>query len=190
MDEQPLEKRVIEPLSPQIGIILASAGTAQAQETPLAVPALTRKHATNSTRKRTQAAKERMIKALEKTMCTVSLAARLAGIDRGTHYHWLVRDSKYKEAVWEVHEVLGDTLESIAYTMALEKNPTVLLATLRAKCKDRGWGDGPQTAMQVNQGLKLEIVEPRELTFDQIKKAAQRALEARYGKNATSSAGT
>ncbi|MCX6770758.1 MAG: hypothetical protein NTX79_01760 [Candidatus Micrarchaeota archaeon] len=172
MENEPLKTHAIEPLSPQFGTIQTQAGIAQAQETARTVAPLTRKRSTNSTQKRTRAAKEQMLKALERTMGTVSLAARLAGIDRGTHYHWLARDPKYKEAVWLVEEELKDTLESVAYSMALNKNPQILLATLKAKCKDRGWGDSPQTAMHVN----TQVNPGPTITIEQFKAMARKAV--------------
>ena len=173
MVDVPTEKPAIEPLSPQFGTIQTQVGTAQAQETVRTVVPLTRKRSTNSTQKRTRAAKEQMLKALERTMSTVSFAARLAGIDRGTHYHWLARDPKYKEAVWLVEEELKDTLESVAYSMALNKNPQVLLATLKAKCKDRGWGDSPQTAMRTNVQVNSH---ESTITIEQFKAMARKAV--------------
>ena len=138
------------------------------------------KHSTYSTKIRTQNAKKNMLKALEKTMGVVSLAAQLADIDRGTHYKWLSHDQKYKEAAWYVKEEIIDRLEQAAYRMALiENNPQVLLATLKAKAKSRGWGDGNETSVNVN--MPPSHKEP-EISFEQFRRMAQKTLEAKYGK--------
>jgi hypothetical protein len=87
---------------------------------------------------------------------------RMVGISRQTHYNWLHKDEHYKSRMDEASEDFVDTLEATAYTLALEKNPQVLLATLKAKAKDRGWGDDPKALVQLNQGFQLNIVAPEE----------------------------
>jgi hypothetical protein len=129
-------------------------------------------------KERTYKRKERMLEALAKLKgANITQAAQLAGIERSTHYKWLQSDPKYKESANNAFQELGDALESVAYQMSMEKNPTALFKTLEAKFKDRGWGTGPQTALQVNTQVNTG-----ELTFDQIKKAAEKVLEAKYGK--------
>ena len=129
-------------------------------------------------KERTHAKKARMLQALFKLKgANITQAAQLAGITRQSHYNWCAADPKYKESANNAFQELGDALESVAYQMSMEKNPTALFKTLEAKFKDRGWGDGPQTALQVNTQVNTG-----ELTFDQIKKAAEKVLEAKYGK--------
>ena len=124
-----------------------------------------RQRATNVTKSsgKTKHKKQLMLIALRKNQI-VSHAAELAGIDRATHYRWLKSDVKYKQDVDNVDEELKDMLEKMAYTLALvDKNPRVLLATLRAKASDRGWGDDPKVTTQANEGFQLTIVTAGEL---------------------------
>jgi hypothetical protein len=113
--------------------------------------------------KRTYKKKELMLQALIKLKgANVSQAAQLAGISRRTHYDWLKNDLVYRQKAENAFQELGDTLESVAYSMAIEKHPQVLLATLKAKFKDRGWGEDNKPLVQLNQGFQLNIVKPEE----------------------------
>jgi hypothetical protein len=134
----------------------------------------------NLRKERTHRKKAQMLEALARLKgANITQAAQLAGISRQTHYDWCNADPKYKEKAYSLFQELGDTLESVAYSMAMEKNPTVLLATLKAKFKERGWGDSPQAAVQTNVQVNTH-----EITFEQIKAAANKVLEAKYKKAA------
>jgi len=138
-------------------------GNTQATEEHQNVGQGQRQARTSRTRARTYKQKERMLEALTKLKgANITQAAQLAGVGRQRHYEWLKADPKYRERAESTFQELIDTLESVAYSMAMEKNPQVLLATLKAKAKDRGWGEDPHALVQVNQGIHLEIIDPRE----------------------------
>lgn len=83
--------------------------------------------------------KKAMIEALEKSMGVVTTAAKLVGIDRVTHYRWLEKDKKYREAVNDVQNVVLDFAESSLFQMVKDHNPAATLFLLKTKGKGRGY---------------------------------------------------
>ena len=63
--------------------------------------------------------KARFLKAYG-TVCQVTLAARMTGIDRGTHYDWLKADPGYKAAFEAVQDQAAQSLEDEAVRRAYE----------------------------------------------------------------------
>ena len=63
--------------------------------------------------------KARFLKAYA-TVCQVTLAARMAGIDRGTHYDWLQKDPEYRAKFERAQEVAIQALEDEAVRRAYE----------------------------------------------------------------------
>ena len=158
--------------TPQIGTEKQPDSNPPAQSEQENVGQGQRQVATTATKQRTYRKKERMLAALAKLKgANITQAAQLAGIDRATHYKWLHSDPKYKERAENAFQELIDSLESVAYTMAMEKNPQVLLATLKAKAKDRGWGENPQTAVQTNVQVNTGAI-----TIEQFKAMARKAV--------------
>jgi len=80
-----------------------------------------------------------MLEALEKAMGVVTTAAKMVGIDRVTHYRWLVDDKEYKDAVEDLQNVVLDFAESALYKMVENHNPAATLFLLKTKGKKRGY---------------------------------------------------
>jgi hypothetical protein len=83
--------------------------------------------------------KKAMIEALEKSLGIVSTAAKVAGIDRSTHYAWLKEDDEYKRAVEQVQDSVLDFAESHLYKLVKEGNPAATIFYLKTKGKKRGY---------------------------------------------------
>ena len=80
-----------------------------------------------------------MLEALEKAMGVVTTAAKMAGIERTTHYSWLNDDEKYRKAVDDIQNVVLDFAESALYKMVENHQPAATLFLLKTKGKQRGY---------------------------------------------------
>ena len=83
--------------------------------------------------------KKAMLEALEKSLGIVSTAAKVAGIDRSTHYAWLKADEEYKSAVNSIQDSVLDFAESHLYKLVKEGNPAATIFFLKTKGKKRGY---------------------------------------------------
>jgi len=98
-----------------------------------------------------------MLEALEKCLGVVTEAAKLAGIDRWTHYNWLKEDPEYKKSVESLEDVSLDFAESKlfekingvemakegkdgeAHLYTLPPDTTAIIFYLKTKGKKRGY---------------------------------------------------
>lgn len=83
--------------------------------------------------------KAAMLEALEKTLGVVTSAAKLAGIERTTHYTWMNDDAEYKAAVDELENVTIDFVEAKLHKLVEDMNPTAVIFYLKTKGKKRGY---------------------------------------------------
>jgi hypothetical protein len=102
--------------------------------------------------------KEAMLQALNKTLGLVSQAAKIVGIDRTTHYNWLLNDEEYKLAVESTNDLVLDMAESSLYKQINQGNTAATIFYLKTRGKKRGYQEGEQLMIQP----KHEIV----LTYD------------------------
>jgi hypothetical protein len=139
---------------------------------------------TNLTKERTRKKKERHLSVLKEEGGNVTSACKKDGISRDTHYRWMHEDEDFRHKVWLIQDEINDALEQTAYSMAVvDRNPQVLLATLRAKAKDRGWGeDKAGVAVQVNAQVNNQ--QPT-ITAEQFIDIAHRTLEGKRAKPAS-----
>ena len=79
--------------------------------------------------------KKAMIEALEKTLGIVTTAAKIAGIDRSTHYEWLKNDPEYKAAVESLDDVVLDFAESQLHKRIKDGDTTATIFYLKTKGK-------------------------------------------------------
>lgn len=97
--------------------------------------------------------KQAMLKALEKHLGNVTLAAREVGIMRKTHYDWMNADAEYKQTVEELSNVTLDFAEGKLMELVDEKNVTAVIYYLNNKGKTRGYSrkqDEDETDKTVN----------------------------------------
>lgn len=86
--------------------------------------------------------KEKMIKALKKSLGIVQTACDAVGISRPTHYNWLREDSDYREKVDEVLEIRLDLVEGKLLQNIKSNNQRAIEYYLNTKGKSRGYGSG------------------------------------------------
>ena len=101
--------------------------------------------------------KKAMILALVKTLGVVSRAADMVKINNATHYTWMKEDKRYARAVEESKNVVDDYLETSLLSLALEKNPQVLLHIAKTKLKYRGYGEKQEIEHSAKEGIKFII---------------------------------
>ena len=83
-----------------------------------------------------------MLEALEKSLGIVTTAAKLAGIDRRTHYEWLATDIEYKTRVEDLRNVELDFAESSLHKRIKSGDTAATIFFLKTKGKKRGYVEG------------------------------------------------
>lgn len=83
--------------------------------------------------------KKAMIEALVKSLGVVTTAAKLAGIDRTTHYNWLREDEDYKSQVESIEDIAIDFAESKLHSQIEKGDTTATIFYLKTKGKRRGY---------------------------------------------------
>jgi hypothetical protein len=128
--------------------------------------------------------KKAMLEALEKTLGIVTTAAKLAGIERNTHYTWLKEDEAYKEAVEAITDMAIDFAESqlnvlmqgASHEVVTNRgdiveikdapNPSSIIFYLKTKGKKRGYIEKQEVELsgerEIFKGLDLNIRENKE----------------------------
>jgi hypothetical protein len=128
--------------------------------------------------------KKAMLEALEKTLGIVTTAAKLAGIERNTHYTWLKEDEQYKESVEAITDMAIDFAESqlnvlmqgATHEVVTNRgdiveikdapNPSSIIFYLKTKGKKRGYVEKQEVELsgerEIFKGLDLNIRENKE----------------------------
>lgn len=83
--------------------------------------------------------KKAMLAALEKSLGVVTTACKAIGISRETHYSWLEKDEKYKEAVNELDNIALDFAETKLHSNISKGSDTAIIFYLKTKGKKRGY---------------------------------------------------
>lgn len=83
--------------------------------------------------------KKAMIDALIKSLGVVTTAAKIAGIDRSTHYDWLKTDDDYKAQVDSIEDIAIDFAESKLHSQIEKGDTTATIFFLKTKGKKRGY---------------------------------------------------
>ena len=81
-----------------------------------------------------------MLKVLEGNFCNVSAGAKSVGIDRQTHYNWLVGNRQYSAQYKHLEESLLDRAETFLHEQ-IEVTPQLLQFFLKTKGKSRGYSE-------------------------------------------------
>ena len=98
-----------------------------------------------------------MIKALEQSLGIVTTAAKIAGIDRSTHYEWLKTDEDYNQKVIDLENVTLDFAESQLHKQVKEGNTTATIFLLKTKGKKRGYIERQE--IQMDGAIESKIIE-------------------------------
>jgi hypothetical protein len=76
---------------------------------------------------RTKIAKERMLKALEKSLGIVTTALKMADLSRTNYYKWLEEDAEFAKKTKEVENIEKDFIRSKYYECIKDKVPSVIV---------------------------------------------------------------
>jgi len=69
----------------------------------------------------------------------VSVLCKELNINRGTYYQWMKKDPVFKQAIEDEREGLIDFVESKAFNLINDKNPTMIIFFLKTQAKKRGY---------------------------------------------------
>ena len=83
--------------------------------------------------------KGNMLAALERTLGVVSTAAKIAGIDRTTHYFWMSEDADYAAKVAELKNVALDFAETKLHAAIESMDTNAIKFFLKTQGKQRGY---------------------------------------------------
>jgi hypothetical protein len=103
----------------------------------------------------TKANKKVMLDALEKTLGIVTTAAKLAGIDRVTHYRWYESDPAYREKVDLIPDMVLDFAESQLHQQIKDKDTAATIFFLKCKGKHRGYIEKTEFGFTKKDGSDL-----------------------------------
>lgn len=103
--------------------------------------------------------KKAMLEALEKSLGVVTTAAKVAGIDRSTHYEWIKTDPDYKDSVDSLSDVALDFAESQLHKQIQNGEVTSTIFYLKTKGKKRGYVE--RTEVEQSGGLTINWKEER-----------------------------
>jgi hypothetical protein len=94
---------------------------------------------------------------LEQSLGVVTTAAKIAGIDRSTHYEWLKTDEDYNQKVIDLENVTLDFAESQLHKQVKEGNTTATIFLLKTKGKKRGYIERQE--IQMDGAIESKIIE-------------------------------
>jgi len=83
--------------------------------------------------------KEKLLKALAKSLGVVSTACKSVNISRDTHYRYMKEDGEYRVKVRELENIALDFAESHLHALIKEGNPSATIFFLKTKGKVRGY---------------------------------------------------
>ena len=107
--------------------------------------------------------KKAMIEALVKSLGVVTTAAKIANIDRGSHYNWLKEDPEYKAAVDSIEDIAIDFAESKLHKRIEDGDTTATIFYLKTKGKKRGYIERTEHSIDFERpifnGIDLDVQE-------------------------------
>jgi|TARA_R110000772_G_C13280738_1_gene437113 hypothetical protein len=83
--------------------------------------------------------KKAMVEALEKSLGIVTTAAKIAGIERTTHYRWMKEDAEYFNNVEDISNVALDFAESQLHKRIKNESDASIIFYLKTKGRKRGY---------------------------------------------------
>jgi len=104
---------------------------------------------------RTAVQKASMIEALEKSLGVVTMACRLVGIDRSTHYQWMKEDRDYKQKCDDLKNVALDFAESQLHNRIKSNDTGAIIFFLKTQGKARGYIE--KSEFEVKDPITIQI---------------------------------
>ncbi len=112
--------------------------------------------------------KEKMVKALEKSMGIVTDACKAVGIARQTHYRWTKEDKDYNDNVESISGIAIDFAETQLYKQIENGVPASTIFYLKTKGKSRGYVEKQEMDFNV-QGIREISILPASADTDKDK---------------------
>lgn len=109
--------------------------------------------------KRTAIAKKKMLEALEACLGVVTTAAKIAGIDRSSHYRWCEDDAEYKKGVEAIDDVAVDFAESQLHKQIQNGEVSSTIFFLKTKGKKRGYVERSEVEAKVQVTIPVTAEE-------------------------------
>ena len=111
---------------------------------------------------RTKVAKERMLKALEKSLGIVSTALKMTDLSRTNYYKWLKEDEEFAAKVKEIEQVEHDFIRSKYYECIKDKVPSVVIHAAKTQLglSEKHMVDITTQGEKINK-IEIEIVESK-----------------------------
>jgi hypothetical protein len=113
--------------------------------------------------KRTKLAKERVLKALEKSLGIVTTALKMVELSRTQYYTWLKEDEDFKRKVEELEHVKEDFIRSKYYECIKDKVPSVIIHAAKTQL---GLSEKQQIDVTTNgdniNKIEIEIVSSKD----------------------------
>ena len=105
--------------------------------------------------KHNQTRKKAMVKALEKSLGIVTIAAKTIDLERCTHYQWIKEDPEYAEAVAGISEMAIDFAESKLHKQITDGVPSSTMFYLKCKGKHRGYVERQEITGADGDAIKI-----------------------------------
>ena len=118
-----------------------------------------------------QLKKERLLKALEKSLGIVSTACESLGISRTTYYKYYNEDKDFKRSVDSIGDIALDYAESQLFELIKEKNVTAIIFYLKTKGKKRGYIEKQEVSHNSNNITGIRLISDRGVVEDKTLKA-------------------
>lgn len=127
--------------------------TRRTEKTPSIKKESTKNDIIKAKNERTQTinAKKRMLLAMEKNLCIVSKASKVAKIHRSTHYDWMSDDPEYKKQIDELSEIVHDMVENELFNQIKGGNTTSTIFYMKCKMRSRGYIEKSEMDVNLNQ---------------------------------------
>ena len=87
---------------------------------------------------RTKINKERLLKALEKSLGVVTTALKSCDLSRTNFYKWLKEDEAFAKSVDEIESIQQDFIKSMYYECVKDKVPSVVIHAAKTRL---GWNE-------------------------------------------------
>lgn len=98
-----------------------------------------------------------MLQQLEAALGNVTVACRVVGINRWTHYDWYKSDEEYRKLVDEISDVTLDWAERKLHNLIDQGDTTATIFFLKTKGKKRGYVERQEMSGVQDEPITLVI---------------------------------
>ena len=108
--------------------------------------------------KRVKSAKQRLLKALVKTLGIVTDACKLAKVERTTYYKYLKADPEFAKEVESIEDVALDFAESALHNNIEKGKEASIIFYLKTKGKKRGYIERQEITGADNNEMTIKVI--------------------------------